>query len=67
MGIKWRRSKKRSDEDTDDVKVRVDLFTGATYVDPNELLRSKRLRTLLNSPSVKRIDEEIRKRQSSQP
>ena len=67
MGIKWRRSKKRSDEDTDDVKVRVDLFTGATYVDPNELLRSKRLRTLLNSPSVKRIDEEIRKRQSTQP
>ena len=67
MGIKWRRSKKRSDEDADDVKVRVDLFTGATYVDPNELLRSKRLRALLNSPSVKRIDEEIRKRQSSQP
>ena len=60
MGIKWWRSKTRSNED-DDVKVEVDLLTGATRVDPHKLLRSKRMRDLLNNPSVKRIDEQIRK------
>ena len=67
MGIKWRRSKNRSNEDDDDVKVEVDLMTGAMRVDPNELLRSKAMRDLLNSPSVKRIDEQIRKGRSGQP
>ena len=60
MGIKWWRSKTRSNED-DDVKVEVDLLTGATRVDPHKLLRSKRMRDLLNDPNVKRIDEQIRK------
>ena len=67
MGIKWRRSKNRSNEDDDDIKVEVDLMTGAMRVDPNELLRSKAMRDLLNSPSVKRIDEQIRKGRSGQP
>ena len=66
MGIKWRRSKNRSNED-DDVKVEVDLMTGAMRVDPNELLRSTAMRDLLNSPSVERIDEQIRKGRSGQP
>ena len=63
MGIKWWRSKTRSNED-DDVKVEVDLLTGATRVDPHKLLRSKRMRDLLNDPNVKRIEEQILKRQS---
>ena len=63
MGIKWWRSKNRSNED-DDVKVEVDLLTGATRVDPHKLLRSKRMRDLLDNPSAKRIEEQILKRQS---
>ena len=64
MGIKWWRSKKRSNEDTDDVKVEVDLLTGAMRVDPHELLRSKGMRDLLNDPNAKRIEKQILERQS---
>ena len=64
MGIKWRGTKTRSNGDADEVKVEVDLLTGATRVDPHKLLRSKAMRNLLNDPSVKRLDEQILKGQS---
>ena len=62
MAIKWRRSKKRSNEDDDDVKVKVDLMTGARRVDPHELLRSKGMRDLLND--AKQLEDQILKRRS---
>ena len=62
MGIKWRRSKKRSDEDADDVKVEVDLMTGAMRIDPHKLLRSKAMRELLHD--AKELEDQILERRS---
>ena len=41
MGIKGQESKSRPTEDAVEVKVEVDLLTGAMRVDPSKLLRSK--------------------------
>ena len=63
MGTKGRGSKNaRSSEDADDVKVEVDLLTGAMRVDPHKLLRSKGMRDLLED--AKELEDQILKRRA---
>ena len=58
MGFKWLKSKKNPAEEADEVKVEVDLLTGATRFD----LRSKATRTLLEK--VKCVEDRIRQEQA---
>ena len=64
MGTKRRGSKNaRSSEDADEVKVEVDLLTGAMRVDPHKLLRSKAMRDLLED--AKELEDQVLKRRAS--
>ena len=60
MRLKRHDSKKRPTEDADDVKVEVDLLTGAMRVNVRELLSSKATRDLLKKAECveKRIIED---------
>lgn len=63
MGIKGQESKPRPTEDAVEVKVEVDLLTGAMRVDPSKLLRSKATRDLLTEAEC--IEKQIMKGGSS--
>ena len=62
MGLKGRDSKTRPTEDAGEVKVEVDLLTGAMRVDARELLSSEVTRELLKKAECveKRINEDRR-------
>ncbi len=62
MRLKGKDSKKRPTEYARDVKVKVDLLTGAMSVDARELLSSKATRDLLRK--AKCIEERIIKDRS---
>ena len=62
MGLKGKDSKMQPTEDACNVKVEVDLLTGAMRVDPDKLLRSKATQDLLKQAEC--IETQIRKPRS---
>ncbi len=59
MGIEGQDSKTRPTEDADEVKVEVDLLTGAMRVDARQLLSSERTREMLKD--ARRVENLIMK------
>ena len=62
MGLKRKHPKARPTDDAGEVKVEVDLLTGAMRVDPGKLLRSKATQDLLREAEC--IETQIMKQRS---